>query len=147
MSIEARLRDARFLYDNGRFEGALLMVLVAAAGTSKLRRPKAFDKEAFVKFVEEEGLGGCPVTVDGNEHSAADFFYKFLRNNLIHEATLHSQVVFQPAVAINEASIKWLCVTFPGKTVIEHPMVLVIGSKVASAKENASLPDDLKGPY
>ena len=56
MSIDARIRDAKILLSHGRYEGALLMVLVALAGTSRKRYPQEAqsDREAFIKFFDEE---------------------------------------------------------------------------------------------
>jgi hypothetical protein len=39
MSIRRRVEDAIVLYDLGRFEGALLSVLIAAASTAKKEKP------------------------------------------------------------------------------------------------------------
>lgn len=77
MSIKARLDDAVVLYENGRKEGALLLILVAVAATSRKRYPEITpsrlytnqtmkDKEAFTLFLKDEmpkilglaGIGG-----------------------------------------------------------------------------------------
>src|ERR1035441_6386998 len=63
--VQARIEDAGVLSDNGRFEGALLMLLVAVAATSRKRYPdgtpsrkdaskKMGDGEAFTTFLRDE---------------------------------------------------------------------------------------------
>lgn len=56
MSILERLEDARFLYHNGRRDGALLSVLVGVAATSRRRYPHPAngDRDAFVRFLLDE---------------------------------------------------------------------------------------------
>ncbi len=152
MSIENRLRDARFLYDDGRFDGALLMVLVAAAGTSRLRYSRSAipsDKDAFEKFMGDERakVGQCQVFVQSAGHPVEHFFYKWLRCELIHEATLPEEIVFRPSAAPNSAGIHWDCSGLPGKIIVDHPMVLLIGSVVASAAENSSLPASVRQSF
>lgn len=111
MGIRARLDDAAFLYANGRRDGALLSVLVAVAATSRRRYPRDRykDGDAFAQFVAEEmpvitagGVKNFFVRVPGAEPTEFPdgtmplgvCFYRFVRCNLAHEATLPSNVEF-----------------------------------------------------
>lgn len=111
MGIRARLDDAGFLYANGRRDGALLSVLVAVAATSRRRYPRDRhkDSDAFTQFVAEEmpvitagGVKNFFVRVPGAESTEYPdgsmplgvCFYRFVRCNLAHEATLPSNVEF-----------------------------------------------------
>lgn len=151
MSISNRLVDAKFLYDAGRHEGALLSVLVAAAGTSRKRYPRGTislreptrqmgDGEAFETFMADEmrKIGACAVYFNGQCNSAEKVFYKWLRCSLAHEAELPEEICFQPSVAHNTAS---LC-RVPGppeRLVVTHTIALLIGHVVASASENSDV--------
>lgn len=111
VSIRSRLDDAFLLYQQGRRDGALLSVLVGVAATSRRRypRPQHKDSKAFAQFVADEtpvitggGVKNFAVRVPGGE--TAEFpdgsmplgvcFYRFVRCNLAHEATLPSNVEF-----------------------------------------------------
>jgi len=39
IGVQARIEDAGILADNGRYEGAMLMLLIAVASTSRKRYP------------------------------------------------------------------------------------------------------------
>ena len=66
IGVHARIEDAGVLADMGRYEGALLMLLVAVAATSRKR---------YVKF-------------RGKDLPIEDFLYKFLRCKLVHEGSV-----------------------------------------------------------
>ena len=156
MTITNRLADAKFLYDAGRHEGALLSVLVAVAGSSRRRFPKGTrslknpsqdmgDREAFEMFMGEEmkRVGACSVLFDGKCNSAESIFYHWLRCSLAHEAELPNQVVFHTGRSPLEASIcrdpgppERLCIT--------HPIVLLIGHVVSTANENGDVPESVR---
>lgn len=109
MSIKARLEDGMILWDQGRREGAWVLVLVAAAATSRKRYPKSThnDKESFTTFfhdIEYEMLTGVPWQGEaiplGNQ-SMADVVYKHLRCNLVHEAEMHSAIGFSESIIVD----------------------------------------------
>lgn len=153
MSITARLQDAKLLYDNGRYEGALLSVLVAAAGTSRKRYPhgtisrrdpkkKMGDGEAFETFIAEEmqRVGTCAVYFNDECNSAEKVFYKWLRCSLAHEAELPNEICFRPS----ESNIIAGFCRDPGppeRLVVTHTITLLIGHVVATATENSDVPD------
>ena len=156
LSIEQRIIDAKLLYDHGRFEGALLSVLVGAAGTSRLRFPRGTpskrkrgetmrDGEAFEAFMNEEmrRVGECRVFFNGECNSAERIFYKWLRCTLAHEAKLPDQIVFRADCTPRHASLK-RDVGPPERLIVTYPMVLLIGHVVCSAPENSSIPDEVR---
>ena len=91
--IQARIEDAGVLADNGRYEGALLMILVAVAATSRKRYPKntgVSDRDAFTRFLRDEmwELVKDPpdgIEFRGQKRPIEEFLYEFLRCELIHE--------------------------------------------------------------
>lgn len=156
MSVTARLEDAKLLYDHGRHEGALLSVLVAAAGTSRRRFPrgtqsrrnpktKMGDGEAFETFVAEEmqRVGTCAVYFNGQCNSAEKVFYKWLRCSLAHEAELPNEIVFCAGEHNNVAGLCWEAGP-PERLIVTHPVVLLIGHVVATAPENAGVPETVR---
>ncbi len=100
----ARIEDAGVLADAGRFEGALLMLLVAVAATARKRYPKGTmskmnpnnkmgDRESFTLFLKDEMWqivkGNSEVVhFRGQKKTIEDFLYKFLRCELVHTATM-----------------------------------------------------------
>jgi len=113
MSIKDRIKDADILFNLGRKEGALLLVLVAVAATSRKRYPKSeieYDGEAFRKFVSEE-MSKC--ASGWKEGTKVDIkfrrrflcmpreLYKFVRCNLAHEAELPDFILFKEEDGFN----------------------------------------------
>src|SRR5689334_9376605 len=104
IGVYARIEDAGVLADAGRFEGALLMLLVAIAATSRKRYPvgtkslkkpseKMGDGEAFKTFLRDEiwrlvREHDDAIKFRGQEIPIEDFLYKFLRCELVHEGRL-----------------------------------------------------------
>ncbi len=157
MSIATRLEDAKLLYDNGRYEGALLSVLVAAAGTSRCRFPRNAaesrrnpgqsmgDGEAFETFMGEElqRAGGGAVYFRGQCNQAERVFYKWLRCSLAHEAQLPDFIEFRAGNSNAEVVLERI----PGPPEllgVTHPVVLLIGHMVATAAENSDVPAETK---
>lgn len=100
--VYARIEDAGVLADSGRFEGALLMLLVAVAATARKRYPlgtpsarrpkqKMGDREAFILFLRDEMWRlvrehSDVVLFRGRKRPIEDFLYEFLRCELVHNA-------------------------------------------------------------
>jgi len=100
--VYARIEDAGVLADAGRFEGALLLLLVAVAATARKRYPrgtlsrkrpkeKMGDREAFTLFLKDEMWRLVREHTDivyfrGRKRPIEDFLYEFLRCELIHDA-------------------------------------------------------------
>jgi hypothetical protein len=91
-----RIEDARILYEAGRSEGALLLLLVAVAALSRVRYPKAqvpSDKKAFRQLLKDEQWSLCragpkTILIGGEETPVEDFLYEWLRNSLVHEGSI-----------------------------------------------------------
>lgn len=97
MSIRRRVEDAMFLQGNGRFEGALLVALVAAAATARKEQPdrNVNDRECFEMFLGKghaRHIGG--VEFRGEIHSIPHLFYKWLRCELVHEGGIPLDIEF-----------------------------------------------------
>jgi hypothetical protein len=91
-----RIEDARILYEAGRREGSLLLLLIAVAALSRVRYPRSevrSDKEAFRKLLQDGRWSLCRegptfIRVGDAEKPIEDFLYEYLRNGLIHEGTI-----------------------------------------------------------
>jgi hypothetical protein len=106
MSSKSRIEDADILFNIGRKEGALLLVLIAIAATSRKRypHPQHRDDEAFINFVSEEMPKYAPgwkkdtkVNIDfrGESLWMPKVLYKFVRCNLAHEAKVPIFISFK----------------------------------------------------
>jgi len=96
MSIRARVEDALFLYQNGRYEGAFLNALVAVAATARRESPERAlsDSECFEKFLDKRQRGIMKIEYRGELHTVPHIFYKWFRCELIHEGKLPIDVQF-----------------------------------------------------
>ena len=101
MSIRQRIEDAKILWENDRFEGAIIHILIALAGTIRKRYPKKeySDTKAFRLFIKDEvlkitnGPEGFPIYYDGKANiPVEDILYKFIRCELIHEGSLPTNI-------------------------------------------------------
>ncbi len=116
MSIRARFEDAHFLLANGRFDGALLNILVAIAATSRKRYPSGSgvnDRTAFNTFMHDELIvfthgaiaENFELRVPGADKRhypdevmrVEDLFYTYVRCALAHEGALPANVRFKQA--------------------------------------------------
>jgi hypothetical protein len=96
MSIRARVEDALFLYQSGRYEGAFLNALVAVAATARRESPERSlsDRECFEKFLDKRQRGIMKIEYRGELHTVPHIFYKWFRCELIHEGKLPIDVQF-----------------------------------------------------
>ncbi len=109
MSIKNRIEDAIFLWQNDKFEGALLSVLIAVAATARLRfsdRNKITDKEAFERFLNESSKIKTKVEFRGECRPIENIFYKWLRCELVHEGTSPPDIKFVPSKEPNALMIR-----------------------------------------
>ncbi len=95
IGAQARLEDAVLLAEAGRYEGALLMLLVAMSATSRKRYPESEEPspgKAFKKFVDDSRrhLFGLEAALQesGSTQSLGDFLWNALRCALEHEGQL-----------------------------------------------------------
>ncbi len=149
MSIVDRLEDARILLDAGRDEGALLCVLTAVSGTSRVRFPPGTpsrrrpgndmgDGEAFAQFFAEAmpniGMNINVRTADGMR-SFGYVLYKLFRCSLAHEAGLSPRANFIPDDAPGCPHLRFDSPD-PLAFTISHSTVVLIADVVARAPEN-----------
>jgi len=112
MSIRDRCDDAAVLWEQKRYEGALLSLLVGIAATSRKRYPQETglgDRVAFTKFLKEEILvltqGGAenisihlpqanPKYYPTKTVPLEDIFYTYIRCTMAHEGGLPKYIQF-----------------------------------------------------
>lgn len=97
LGIKDRIEDALILWENGRNEGAFLNVLIAIAATSRLRytnRDKISDRKAFELFLRDYQTPIKNVEYRGECRPLESIFYKWLRCQLVHEASLPPDIKF-----------------------------------------------------
>lgn len=149
MGVRQRLEDARFLWEKGRKEGALVQVLVAAAATARVRFPTKGDGAAFRKFIREVTPtiidatnpampGGLHVIFNAETKSEMAFdhlMYKHLRCYLVHEAAMSPYVRFSESRMVDGK----LIADFRGGVPLMLPdfWVIHLAKAVAEAPENA----------
>ncbi len=111
MSVRTRIDDAKVLWENERYEGAVLIVIAAFAGTARKRYPRNDypDNEAFKRFIVDDLskiTNGPTINASfyyrgDNYKKVEDLIYIFIRCELMHEGSLPSdmyltQPVFEP---------------------------------------------------
>ena len=98
MSIKARIDDAQFLWEEGRYEGAFLSALVAVAATSRriYPKPKYKDWKAFQSFLNQGVFGRLSAEFRGKALPAYYIFYEWVRCQLVHEGALPVDLDFIP---------------------------------------------------
>src|SRR6185295_14062865 len=98
MSIRRRVDDALALHQLGRFDGALLSALVAAAATARRETPdrNVRDRECFERFLGKSAACQRIFNVEyrGALHSIPHIFYKWLRCELVHEGAVPIDIEF-----------------------------------------------------
>jgi hypothetical protein len=146
MSIKSRIEDADILFQLGRKEGALLLVLIAVAATSRKRYPqsKYRDGEAFREFVCEEMCKYAPgwkkntkvqVEFRGEPLWMPKVLYKFVRCNLAHEAEVPIFIFFKDGKDFSVTVIN------NEQLVISNVIFHYLRKIVIEAPENADLFD------
>ena len=134
IGVQARVEDAGVLADNGRYEGALLMLLIAVASTSRKRyhkgtpsktnpNKKMSDREAFTTFLRDEIWRLVKehsdfVIYQGKKQLIEDFFYKYLRCELVHEG--HIPIDLYP---MHDSDV--LTIVYPDGSVIGFSKLLL----------------------
>ena len=107
MSVKDRIEGAHTLWERGRLEGAVTMVLIAVAATVRKRYPQPVpDDRAYKNFVRDELTkitNGPSLNVDfyydGEYHVPLEVIvYKFLRCELLHEAGLPGDITLTQPV-------------------------------------------------
>lgn len=89
MSIDDRLADAELLWQHGHREGALLSALVAVAATARRAHPDIHsDAAAFRRFLRSKHDWTISVEYRTKQTDLDQLFYKWLRCELVHQASL-----------------------------------------------------------
>ena len=89
--IAERVEDARLLWQAGRWEGALLCVLVAVAARARLAYPpgvRLSERASFESYVTQCFPWRLSTEYRGRLETIEHVFYKWLRCQLVHEAVL-----------------------------------------------------------
>lgn len=151
MSVKHRLEDAKLLWDNGRKDGALLEILIAAAATAKKRFPRKKDKNGFKELIRQItptiydsnfppviGGGGIKLVFgsDGssNQLSLDEALYTYFRCNLVHEACMPKNVQFIEHKIIDGKEVDKIIVGTPLQ--LPESWILNLAKAVAEAPEN-----------
>lgn len=92
IGVQAIVEDAGTLANNGRYEGALLMLLIAVAATARKRYPRGTmsDHKAFTAFLRDEIWRLVKehsdfVVYRGENLPIEEFLYTYLRCQLVYE--------------------------------------------------------------
>lgn len=141
MSAIDRLEDARILYDTERYEGALLLVIVAISAASRIRYPQAGcrDKKAFVDYVEKMEISECCQLFDDKRVSA--ILYEWMRCDLVHEGKLGQKVVLYEDACDGDGA-SWT--TDDDIVHIPHTMILTLMSHLIKMSELAGVSEDVR---
>jgi len=151
MSVKDRIEDAQVLYENGRYEGALVSILMAVAATSRKRYPypeelklkgrkgqdKNSDNYIFRKFISEEmpklapGWSEdkpLPIKFQGEQLLLPEVLYRYIRCELFHKAKLPTCIKFKNGKGLNvtvlnnqEITFTKGLISFLTKIVVEAP--------------------------
>lgn len=92
--IRDRISDALLLWNQGRHEGAFLVVLIAVAASARDRYPKLKDREGFEQFLRDCLSVRLSVEYRGICEPIEHIFYKWFRCQLVHEGTLPVDIEF-----------------------------------------------------
>jgi len=157
MSVKDRIEDAQVLYKNGRYEGALVSVLMAVAATSRKRYPdpkprklkgkkaeyKNSDNYVFRKFISEEMPklapgwsedNPLPISFQGEQLLLPELLYRYIRCELYHKAELPTCIKFNDGEGLEVTVLNNKEITF-SKGLISYLTKLVV-----EAPENADCP-------
>ncbi len=80
--------DAQILSDHCRYEGALLVALLAVQATARKAHPRKRDREAFEEFLRGAHTTSVSVEYRGSLVDVDHLFWKWLRCELVHTGSL-----------------------------------------------------------
>lgn len=155
MSIKDRIEDALVLYKNGRYEGALVSVLMAVAATSRKRYPdpksrklqgkkknKNSDNYVFRKFISEEmpklapGWSEdkpLPIRFQEEQLLLPELLYRYIRCEFFHKAKLPTCIKFKDGKNLEVIVLNNKEITF------SKGLISYLTKVVVDAPENAGL--------
>lgn len=159
MGIKQQIEDAHFLAANNRHLGALIVLMLAIAATSRRRFPKGTnslenpsktmgDREAFTLFLggrirhllfggygaDEVGNSGILVSFKGKQLDLAYILYKYYRCELVHEGELPQDIEFKPSTDQNNSGVS---ITSGDKMVLDYGWINLLISVVELAPCNS----------
>ncbi|MFT3685221.1 MAG: hypothetical protein QM783_09900 [Phycisphaerales bacterium] len=105
MSIQARLDDAQLLWDSGRQESALVLLLTAVAACSERQTKITGEKDGakFERFLRSKWWPKLSVEFRGELCPIETVFYKWMRCKLVHEGNLPVDVQIMPGKELSVA--------------------------------------------
>lgn len=105
--VQERAADARLLWEAGRREGAFLMALVAVAARARRDYPRPTrDHAAFERFIRSRFRPRISAEFRGQLYPLERIFYKWMRNELVHEGGLPVDVRFKDDAEPGELSLR-----------------------------------------
>jgi hypothetical protein len=129
VTIHQQVDDAAFLAQNGRYLGALTVLMLAVAASARKAFPKGMksierpdremsDRETFTLFLggrirkllfgdfggPDSGTSGISVEFKGAPYDIAFILYKFYRCELVHEGGLPEDVEFAASSPFDEGA-------------------------------------------
>ncbi len=105
--IEDRVEDARLLWEAGRREGAFLMALIAVAARARASYPRSVgDRSAFESFIEQRFDLRISVEFRGALVPLERNFYKWMRNQFVHEGGSPADLRFKDEAEPGELSVR-----------------------------------------
>lgn len=160
MTVEARIEEARLLLQLGKLEGAVGMLMVAIAGSSKkvYQRPPFSDNKAFKFF-----LGGrlrqilmnyngpfptqslIKIEFKGKHCCLEDIIYEYCRNSILHEAAIAPEIEISANEILNpNATIvsngTTLHLKFGKTLILDRNWIEIFFQVVVGAKCNTGAP-------
>lgn len=155
MHIKQQIDDAIFLFQNGRYQGCLSVVMLAIGASSKkvFPSPPHRDNYAFEQFLGSriasvlwghrlgDGVGNSRVMVTFREesHLIEHIFYKYYRCSLVHEGGLPNDVIFAPSAGMPEApGSQWMMIDSGSTMVLDYNWLEVLIRCVTNAECNGA---------
>lgn len=153
MTIKQQVDDSVLLYEHGRYQGCLSMLLLAVGASSRkvLPYPEHKDFYSFPMFLgsrlsnelfrtrvpEGSCKSGIAVEFKGKEYWLEDVLYKFYRNALVHEGKLPDDVVFEPGHGMPAIQGEpYLKIPSGSKLVLDSDWLNVLARCVVNARCN-----------
>jgi len=165
MSIKEQVDDALFLSQNGRYVGALTILMLAIAASSRRTFPKGTksreepnkelsDRERFTLFLggkirkilfgdyggPDTGNSGISVGFKGKQYDVAYILYKFYRCELVHSGELPEDIEFQQpnnqaGLNISNGGVN-VAISSSEKLVLDYGWIDLLANAVVYAKCN-----------
>lgn len=157
MTVESRTEEARLLLNAGKLEGAVGLLMIAIAGSSRkvYKKPPYSDNKAFKFFLggrlrqillsDFEGpyptQSNLKIEFNGKPRHLEDIIYEYCRNSILHDATIAPEIEIstQEIVEPNATFISngtTLNLKFSKTLILDRTWIEVFFQVVAGAKCN-----------